>query len=122
MKRIEDIDTGLKPQVIAAIRGVLLEYPEIESAILYGSRATGQWRRASDIDLTLTGKSLTYARLCEIDYELDELLLPWKIDLSILHQIKNPELVRRIEFDGVLLYEAHTKDETVTPSVSGNTS
>lgn len=115
MKRVEDIETGLKPKVIDAIRRVLVRFSEVETAILYGSRATGKWRRASDIDLTLTGKNLTDSRFCEIDYELDELLLPWKMDLSIMDRIQNPDLVRRIKSEGVLLYDAGTPEATLPP-------
>jgi len=84
---------GLKDKVIQEISGVFSQYPQIEKAILYGSRAKGNYRNGSDIDLTLQGEGLTLTMLFRIETELDDLLLPYKIDLSNFHQIGNSDLV-----------------------------
>ena len=84
---------GLKDKVIQEISGVFSQYPQIEKAILYGSRAKGNYRNGSDIDLTLQGEGLTLTMLFRIETELDDLLLPYKIDLSKFHQIGNSDLV-----------------------------
>jgi len=62
--------------------------------ILYGSRARGNYRNGSDIDLALVGKELDLTTLFKVETELDDLLLPYKIDLSIHHKIENPDLFR----------------------------
>ena len=49
---------GLKEKHIKAINSVFSKYPQIEKAILYGSRAKGNYRNGSDIDLTLVGDNL----------------------------------------------------------------
>ncbi len=49
----------LRETALAAIQGVLAAYPEVEEAILYGSRALGRHRPASDIALTLLGPALS---------------------------------------------------------------
>ncbi|MCC5935138.1 MAG: nucleotidyltransferase domain-containing protein [Balneolales bacterium] len=105
MKTTEDTDTGLKPHTTAALRAVFARYPEVERVILYGSRAKGSWRRASDIDLTMTGKALDRNIFTKIWFEIDDLLLPWKIDLSVRDQLTSPELIAEIEKDGILFYE-----------------
>jgi predicted nucleotidyltransferase len=74
---------GLKTETIHAIQEVLLTYPEVEKAILYGSRAKGNYRPGSDIDLTLTGETLNLTILQKIENELDDLLLPYKICSTI---------------------------------------
>ncbi|MCP9931114.1 nucleotidyltransferase domain-containing protein [Cyanobium sp. AMD-g] len=96
---------GLPESAMAAIRRVLATYPEVESAILYGSRALGRHRPASDIDLTLTGHAISNATLARIDADLDDLLLPWLIDLSALAAIRHPALLDHIQRAGVLLYQ-----------------
>lgn len=68
---------------MAAIQMVLATYPEVEAVILYGSRALGRHR---------------------IDADLDDLLLPWVIDLSALAAISHPALLDHIQRAGVLLY------------------
>ncbi len=96
---------GLPDTAMVAIQMVLATYPEVEGAILYGSRALGRHRPASDIDLTLTGHAISNATLARIDADLDDLLLPWVIDLSALATISHPALLDHIQRAGVLLYQ-----------------
>ena len=96
--------TGLSGKTIAKMQAVLAHYPQVERAILYGSRAKGTFRNGSDIDLTLKGDALTHRELGKIDMELDDLLLPYKIDLSLFRQIDNPNLIEQIERVGVVFY------------------
>ncbi len=70
------MDHGLGPEVIDSINRVLAAHPEVHQAILYGSRAKGNYRAGSDIDLCLLGKDLTVTQLLKIENELDDLLLP----------------------------------------------
>ena len=95
---------GLKEATIAAINAVFARYPEIERAVLYGSRAKGSHRPGSDIDLTLIGDGVTYLALQRITNEIDDLLLPYTVDLSLHRQIDNPDLLAHIERVGVVFY------------------
>lgn len=97
---------GLKPHTIAAIQGVLSKHPEVESAVIYGSRATNTYRNGSDIDLTLNGEKLDLTLLQRIENELDDLFLPYKIDLSLHRQISNPELLNHIARVGKVFFSA----------------
>jgi uncharacterized protein len=96
---------GLKETTIEKIRGVLARYPEIEKAVLYGSRAKGNYRNGSDIDLTLVGDGLTHNQLLRIEMEIDDLLLPYKMDLSLYRQIENPSLLEHIARVGITFYQ-----------------
>lgn len=95
---------GLKRDVINAMGRVFAAYPEVEQVILYGSRAKGNFKPGSDIDLCLVGTGLTLPSLLMIDTDLDDLLLPYKIDLSIRDHIDNPELLAHIQRAGVSFY------------------
>ena len=95
---------GLTDKTLSQITGILANYPEVEAAILYGSRAKGNYRTGSDIDLTLTGDALTLDVLGRIDHALDELLLPYSFDLSILSRIDNPQLLEHIARVGKTIY------------------
>lgn len=99
---------GLQAHTIEAIQGVLAQYPQVEKVILYGSRAKGNYRNGSDIDLTLFGNSLDLNVLQKIEIALDDLLLPYTIDLSIFHQIQNPELINHIRRVGMVFFEKET--------------
>lgn len=96
---------GLSDQTIQKIHSVFCQYPQIESAILYGSRAIGNYKTGSDIDLTLCGEGLTLSILSKIDTDLDDLLLPYTIDLSAFKQIGNPDMVEQIQRFGVDFYK-----------------
>ncbi|GEM_PF-62686 len=99
---------GLTNDTIQAIQEVFAKYPDVEKAILYGSRAKGNYRPGSDIDLTLSGEKLTLSTLQKIENELDDLLLPYKIDLSVFQHIGNPDLVAHIERVGQVFYQKVT--------------
>lgn len=95
---------GLSDNHIAAIQRILQAYPKVSKAVLYGSRAKGNYRPASDIDLTLQGEALDYSDLVVIDTALDDLLLPYTMDLSIYQQIENPDLIEHIKRVGLPFY------------------
>ncbi|WP_321826277.1 restriction endonuclease subunit S [Maribacter dokdonensis] len=96
---------GLKPHTIKSIQGVFAKYPDIDKAILFGSRAKGNYRNGSDIDLTLVGNNLTLSQQFAIETALDDLLLPYKMDLSIFHKIENQDLIDHINRVGITFYE-----------------
>jgi uncharacterized protein len=97
---------GLKETTIQKICDVLARYPQVKKAVLYGSRAKGDYKNGSDIDLTLLGEEeLTLNIMCGIIGELDNLLLPYTIDLSIFRDIKDEEVIAYIERVGVPFYE-----------------
>ncbi len=95
---------GLKNNIIEKINNVFSNYPEIEQVILYGSRAKGNYRIGSDIDLTFTGKNITLKLLYKIENDLDELNLPFTFDISIFSHIKNKQLIEHIQRVGKILY------------------
>ena len=101
---------GLKEQTIESICGVLARHPSVETVVLYGSRAKGNFKPGSDIDLTFFGDTLTSAKLGVIDEELDDMLLPYQIDLSIFDQIENVKLREHIERVGVVFYQRKIAD------------
>jgi uncharacterized protein len=105
---------GLKLATINKILGVFEHYPEVESAILYGSRAKGNYRNGSDIDLTLTGEQLTYRILGRIEDEIDDLLLPYLFDISIFSHIEDPDVVDHINRVGIPFYQRQV--DSLTPA------
>ena len=96
---------GLKDFHIKKIQAVFANYKCIEKAMLYGSRAKGNYQNGSDIDITLVGENLDLSTLFKIENEIDDLLLPYKTDISIFHQIENPDLVDHINRVGKVIYE-----------------
>ncbi|OJS99789.1 nucleotidyltransferase domain-containing protein [Marinobacter nauticus] len=92
---------GLPSRVINGLKALFEKYPEIEQVTLYGSRAKGNYRRNSDIDLMLTAPTLSWQRFNNLELEIDDLLLPWKVDLALQHHVENQDLLEHVERVGV---------------------
>ncbi len=98
---------GLTEKIIQKVNRVFTNYENIDEAILYGSRAKGNYSAGSDIDLTLKAKGLTLSQINKISIDLDDLLLPYTFDLSIFDHISNPDLIKHIERVGISFYKRH---------------
>ena len=109
----DSLKFGLSPITLEKIHSVIEKFPEIDETIIYGSRAKGDYREGSDIDLTLIGNGLDHDLLLTLMIELDTLMLPYKIDLSILGQIKNTDLIENIKRVGQRLYLRKNTEETI---------
>lgn len=98
---------GLKEQTIGEIQEVLAAFPQIGQVIIYGSRAIGTYKPGSDIDLTLIARKdykLDLTLQFRIEEALEELMLPYQFDVSILKTIDNPNLLDHIKRVGQVFY------------------
>lgn len=91
---------GLPALVLDRLTALFRKNLEAKNLWLYGSRSVGSEKPGSDIDLCLDAPSLTIHDLARLETEIDDLMLPWKVDLSLLHEIDghgtNPTHRRRI--------------------------
>ncbi|MFN9619936.1 MAG: nucleotidyltransferase domain-containing protein [Synechococcaceae cyanobacterium] len=78
---------GVPPEVSARLLALLTAEPAVQQVWLYGSRAMGRHRPGSDIDLTLVAPGLRHEDRLRLMAALDDLLLPWSIDLSLYHEL-----------------------------------
>jgi len=95
--------TGLKSSDLEKIQLIFKEHLEIDKVIIYGSRAKGNYNPYSDIDITLVG-SIDLTSQNKIENELDDLLLPYKFDVSIFNKIENADLIEHIKRAGRIIY------------------
>lgn len=100
------VNNGLPAKVFIQLKDIFRQYASIKRVILYGSRALGSYRHGSDIDLCIEGSELSIADLLKIENQIDDLLLPWKVDLSLKHHIDNPNLRQHIQRVGITIYES----------------
>lgn len=88
------------------------KYGGIQEAVLYGSRAMGNYRSGSDIDITLkTDDSFALSDLWNLKSELEESSLPYLFDVSIFGRLNNANLIDHINRVGKVLYE---KEDALT--------
>jgi predicted nucleotidyltransferase len=93
---------GLPAQASQQLVHTLAEHPGVKQIWLFGSRAMGRARAGSDIDLALEGPQLNHHDLLQLMNQVDELLLAWKVDLSLRHQLP-PELEAHLQRVGIPL-------------------
>ncbi|TVR91886.1 MAG: nucleotidyltransferase domain-containing protein [Spirochaetaceae bacterium] len=99
---VEDIP-GLDTESSATLRG-LFRNLGIREVRLYGSRAKGTHRHGSDIDLCIMGGRLSLERMAQLEEAIDELLLPYEIDICNYCDIENPELLAHIDRCGLPIF------------------
>ncbi len=92
---------GLPPNALDRLVALLRRDPRIRNIWLYGSRALGRETAGSDIDICLDAATLGLSELAVLESQIDDLLLPWKVDLVLLHQIDDPDLLAHIQRAGV---------------------
>jgi uncharacterized protein len=94
---------GLTDEDMETILAIFSKYPQIEKAVIYGSRARGNYKRGSDVDIALTGDLEEV--LWQISAELnEETLMPYKFDIKHLDKHMNIELNEEIKKYGKLIF------------------
>ncbi|MEI8301548.1 MAG: HI0074 family nucleotidyltransferase substrate-binding subunit [Chlamydiota bacterium] len=94
---------GLDLSVLLQLLQQLTKYIGIEEIILFGSRAMGNFKSTSDIDLCLKG-TLTEDHLGEIKTLLEEGKVPYKVDVILYDSIKDPAILEHIKCFGKKIY------------------
>lgn len=88
---IEETSTAALPGIpehcVQQLLDVLTGQPQLEAIWLFGSRAMGRYQAGSDIDLCLDAPLLSHASHLALLAAIDDLLLPWRVDLLLLHQL-----------------------------------
>ena len=99
---------GLSSTTLEKLNSVFAQYAAIDSVLIYGSRAKGNYRAGSDIDLTIKGGEISFAEFMQIEDQIDDLMLPYTVDLSQYRQLENVDLIAHIDRVGVAIYDKET--------------
>jgi predicted nucleotidyltransferase len=97
---------GLTKSELEQIYQILRAFPAIKEVLIFGSRATGGYKKTSDIDLALKG-NINNEIVAEVKYQLEEnTTLPYFFDVINYQKLKNKELKAQIDQEGKILYPA----------------
>lgn len=102
---------GLSSETLAKITTCLAQYPDITWVKIYGSRAKGNYRRGSDIDLAFSSPMDYSAQLLEA---LDALSTPYLFDVTHYDSLTHDALKMHIDRVGVQIYPS-IKTPTTPP-------
>ena len=95
---------GLPDNVIEKLQMVFETNAKVDKAFVFGSRAKGNYKEGSDIDISIKGKALNFDDILSLLDKLDNLELVYKIDLLNYHTINEPALIEHIDRVGIELY------------------
>ena len=95
---------GLENVDLQRIVAIFRQNENIESATIFGSRAKGDFRNGSDIDISIKGVNLHFDDLIEISQQYEKLNLPYKFDVVIYDRIKEDALKEHIRRVGKTIY------------------
>ena len=95
---------GLPQSTLDEMRAIFARHNKVTKVVVYGSRAKGNYRNGSDIDLTMFGKNLTFQDLSNIHNALDDSSNPYLINLSIYNHLDNAKLREHIDRVGQVFY------------------
>lgn len=109
---------GLSHTTLDKLNSVFKQHSTIDSVLIYGSRAKGNYRSGSDIDLTIKGRPLDFADMMQIEDQIDELYLPYTVDLSQYNQLTNTDLIAHIDRVGITIYDRNMQSRKQKPNDS----
>lgn len=98
------LEFGLSRKALDGLRSVFSKSENIELIMIYGSRAKGNYKNHSDIDLAVMN-SISFDELLRLETEIDDLLLPQEIDLIRFDSVENAALKNHIERRGKVFFK-----------------
>ncbi len=101
---VDSSKTGLSDVQISLIKSVIESCPRVREAVLFGSRAMGSHRYGSDIDIALDGDELKIEDILRLHSLIDDLNLPFVVDLVHIQENTNIDLIDHIQRVGKVLY------------------
>jgi len=96
---------GLSERDTNVLVTIFRQHTAVIEVWIFGSRAKGNYKKGSDIDLAIMNKGVSERELSHIKTEIEESSLPYIIDLIDFTTLKHRELKEHIERTGVSFYK-----------------
>lgn len=101
-EKTEYIKFGLKDRHYEELKALYFLYPNIEEIIIFGSRARGDYKERSDIDIAIKG-NLSKLDIAMIREQLEESRIPYMVDVIEYNKIVDKNFKEEIDRDGIVL-------------------
>lgn len=96
---------GLTERDMDTIRSIFRSFPEVKLVHLFGSRAKGNYRLGSDVDLAIMNKGVSSHTLARLNSRFEESSLPYKIDLVDFTKLTKQEFIDHINRVGIPFFK-----------------
>jgi predicted nucleotidyltransferase len=101
-------EVGLKFSDLETMLNIFKREAAVEVVVLFGSRAKGNFKPGSDVDIALKGSRLTTQVINRISYQLnEETIMPYRFDVLNYHTITEPALIDHIDRVGKTIYQSN---------------
>lgn len=99
---------GLLETDLQEIVQTLSQFSTIEKAVIFGSRAKGNYQNGSDVDIAIFGENLNPETDFQVSFHLnEETNMPYKFDILNFNKIQEPTLIDHISRVGIQIYASH---------------
>jgi predicted nucleotidyltransferase len=95
--------TGLSPQITESIKAEVKRFPEVRAAYLFGSRARGDFRDQSDIDIAIDAPTMTASHFAQLWNAIDALPIAFPLDCVWLQAMPASALKSMVQRDALAL-------------------
>jgi len=95
---------ALRDKDLAALRSAFRSFPAVREVRVFGSRATGHARSASDLDLAIFAPDATAVEWADIYDALENAPLIYELDLVRPEQTTSEQLKEKIQREGIAIY------------------
>ena len=96
---------GLPETTIQSVINIFKTYAKVEKVILFGSRALGNYKPGSDIDLAIIGNNITFDDILNLHIQIETLELPYQVDLVNFQTVEDENVLNHIKRAGTVFYE-----------------
>lgn len=101
---------GISEKSYNLILSAFQKFPEVEKVLIYGSRAIGNYKSGSDIDLAVSGANISTEIILKLKTMLEqELPVPYYFDITHYETISNSALKKHIDEFGKLFYQTEQR-------------
>ncbi len=101
----QDLRFGLSARILSDLQGVFAEFSDVQTVLVFGSRATANFQAGSDIDLAVIAPTMSDTEFARLWIALDALPLVFRLDVLHLDRCQNANLLRAVSRHGVIFFE-----------------
>ena len=99
------MDFGLRQEDLNEIVYILQKFSAVEKAVIFGSRATGSYKKGSDVDIAVKGLELDHEVVASLSFLLnEESATPYFFDIVHFEKISENALREHINRVGRCIY------------------
>jgi len=95
---------ALRDRDLVVLRNAFRRFPFVKDVMVFGSRATGHARRASDLDLAVAAPGASDTEWTDLAGAIEDAPVVYEIDVVRTERTRNTRLLDTIAREGIRIY------------------